>query len=121
MSSVSVTYFIGTSRWCKEVVEAYGLDEELAAQSLRLKRQSFPWSFVAICTILVLASFAGAANPSVRLQEAAAWFIPYRVMAVVGTVLVAVSFWKQSGYLEDNYQVIQQIVAKVKEIRDQHG
>ncbi|MEX0611406.1 MAG: hypothetical protein WD229_04735, partial [Pirellulales bacterium] len=26
VESVIVTYFIGTSRWCREVVETYGLD-----------------------------------------------------------------------------------------------
>lgn len=30
VNSVSVTYFIGTSRWCKEVVDTYELETELA-------------------------------------------------------------------------------------------
>jgi hypothetical protein len=29
VNSISVTYFIGTSRWCKEVADVYHLDPEL--------------------------------------------------------------------------------------------
>src|SRR3989304_423650 len=44
VESVIVTYFIGTSRWCQEVVETYQLPAELARQSNRLKRRTFPWA-----------------------------------------------------------------------------
>ena len=29
VNSMAVTYFIGTGRWCREVVETYGLDPEI--------------------------------------------------------------------------------------------
>ncbi|MBW8883863.1 MAG: hypothetical protein JF612_03605, partial [Planctomycetia bacterium] len=35
VNSITVTYFIGTSRWCKEVCEAYGLSAALAERSTR--------------------------------------------------------------------------------------
>ena len=42
VNSIVVTYFIGTSRWCKEVVDTYSLDRELVRRSARLKRRTFP-------------------------------------------------------------------------------
>src|SRR5688572_12328140 len=44
VESVVVTYFIGTSRWCKEVVETYRLDAVAVHASNRLKRRTFPWA-----------------------------------------------------------------------------
>ena len=44
VESVVVTYFIGTSRWCKEVVETYRLDASVIVASNRLKRRTFPWA-----------------------------------------------------------------------------
>ena len=41
VESVVVTYFIGTSRWCKEVTETYRLDPNRVRQSNRLKRRAF--------------------------------------------------------------------------------
>ncbi len=43
VNSIVVTYFIGTSRWCKEVVETYGLDAQFIRRSVALKRRTFPW------------------------------------------------------------------------------
>ncbi len=48
VDSIVITYFIGTSRWCKEVVETYQLDEGLISRSVGLKRKSFPWSLLSI-------------------------------------------------------------------------
>src|SRR5687767_4921414 len=44
VESVVATYFIGTSRWCKEVVETYKLDLAAVRSSTRLKRKTFPWT-----------------------------------------------------------------------------
>src|SRR5687767_3656973 len=44
VNSITITYFIGTSRWCKEVCETYRLPGELAERSTRLKRSTFPWA-----------------------------------------------------------------------------
>lgn len=121
VSSVTITYFIGTSRWAQEVVEAYELETELAIRSLRLKRCSFPWALLGICAALVLATFAGAANPAVRLLAAADWHVHYQVVAALGVVVIAFSFHRQARYLSANYQLIQDIVMEVKKIRVERG
>src|SRR5262245_19269356 len=50
VASVVVTYFIGTSRWCKEVCETYGIDSGLVDRSQRLKRSAFPWAVMSMFT-----------------------------------------------------------------------
>ena len=42
VNSIAVTYFIGTGRWCKEVVETYRLDSDLVRRSSAFKRGPFP-------------------------------------------------------------------------------
>src|SRR5262249_6363909 len=56
VDSIAVTYFIGTSRWCKEVTDAYGLDGGLANESARLKRRNFPWSLISILVVVGVGS-----------------------------------------------------------------
>jgi len=51
-----VTYFIGTSRWCKEVVETYQLDRAPVFEEHPLKRGSFPWRrWRMLCVVTVIA------------------------------------------------------------------
>ena len=63
VQSVGVTYFIGTGRWCKEVVETYELDEDWVKRSNRTKRASFPWAMLGMSTVLAIAAFGAAADP----------------------------------------------------------
>src|SRR5947209_6745236 len=44
VNSITVTYFIGTSRWCKEVAQTYELSPDLVRRSDKLKRTTFPWA-----------------------------------------------------------------------------
>ena len=44
INSLSVTYLIGTSRWVKEVCDAYELDDRFVRESTIVKRRTFPWS-----------------------------------------------------------------------------
>ena len=37
-NSITVTYFVGTGRWCKEVSEAYELDPQFVRRSAKIKR-----------------------------------------------------------------------------------
>ena len=62
VNGVVVTYFIGTSRWCREVVEAYSLRPELVQKSYQLKRRTFPLSLVNMLAIIGLAALGAAAD-----------------------------------------------------------
>src|SRR3954465_11561386 len=60
---IVITYFIGTSRWCKEVVDTYQLDRSNIAESNRLKRRTFPWALIGILTVVGIIALGGAADP----------------------------------------------------------
>ena len=64
VNSITVTYFIGTSRWCKEVCETYRLPPQLAQQSTRLKRSTFPWAVLGILSVIAVVALGAAADPS---------------------------------------------------------
>jgi hypothetical protein len=54
-NSIVVTYFIGTNRWCKEVVDAYSLGRGYVAESTALKRRAFPWALLGMLSVIGVA------------------------------------------------------------------
>ena len=118
INCISITYFIGTSRWCKEVVDAYAMDTKFASRVLQLKRRSFPWSFASILTMLVIASLAGASNIGVSLHSAAQFAMPYMVFSWLGTLLIAWSFIKQRQFIGQNFALIGEVVEQVELCRE---
>ena len=121
VGSITITYFIGTSRWCQEVVDAYALDPALAERSRQFKRYSFPWALGGIAVVVGVVATGGAANPSVRLDNAAPWITPCQFVSIMGSVLIGFAFWKQSCYLANNFQIIQEIVSEVRRVRAERG
>jgi len=116
--SISVTYFIGTSRWCGEVVDAYELDPGLAAQSRLLKRRSFPWAFLGILVTLGIASLGAAADPYSSTASPSTWVSAHWMLAMGGTILIAIAFLAQVTAVHANYQVINTILAHVQARRE---
>jgi hypothetical protein len=68
VNSIVVTYFIGTSRWGKEVVETYSLDAELVRRSTRLKRRTFPFALSSMLVVVGVIALGGAADPGGAVQ-----------------------------------------------------
>src|SRR5262245_36342464 len=75
VSSVTITYFIGTSRWCKEVCETYRLSPDLVARSTQLKRSTFPWALAGILSVIAVVGLGAAADPSGANHSRAASFV----------------------------------------------
>ncbi len=73
VESVVVTYFIGTSRWCREVVEVYKLNPTAVQTSYRLKRKTFPWAFLGMLTVVGVAALGAAADPATGRPNTLAW------------------------------------------------
>jgi hypothetical protein len=117
VNCISVTYFIGTSRWCREVVEAYGLEPALAHKSRSLKRRSFPFAFLGIMTMLGIISLGAASDPGASLASPAAWVTPHFLAAWIGTLVIAGAFYFQVVAIGENYGVINQILAEANLIR----
>jgi len=116
--SLSITYFIGTSRWCKEVCETFHLRPELAERSLRLKRGAFPWALAAIVTVIVVIALGAAADPSgANWPRSAHFVISHYLMSMTAIVIVMAAFWVQISHIAENYGVIEEVMAEVQRIR----
>jgi hypothetical protein len=119
VSSISITYFIGTSRWCKEVCETYQLSPELADHSTRLKRGTFPWALASIAAIIVVVGLGAAADPSgANWQNSSSLVVPHYLAAMACLLIVGVAYWIQGQRIAENYCVIEQILAAVQVVRE---
>ena len=121
VSSIAITYHIGTSRWCKEVVQAYSLDEALVRRSNRLKRNTWPWALVTMAAILSIIVLGGASWPVRPGTNTAMWVKPHMFTAMVGVYVIAVAFRRQALNILANHAVIQEIVGEVRRIRLERG
>ena len=118
VNSISVTYFIGTNRWCREVIDAFSLDQELAQRSQRLKRKAFPWSLIAISLILVIAGLGAASDPVTLNPDAADWVEYHWGLAMLGIVVVGGCLLAQVALIGKNYELIKEILAAAEEERE---
>lgn len=135
VSSISVTYFIGTSRWCREVVETYRLSPKFVQRSDALKRRTFPYALLGIVTVIVIVALGGLSDPSIPWRRAFEaekdWFnatfppvsmvnIHY-IASMIGLIVLAFAFWIQARRIAANYAVIDEILAQVQRIRGERG
>ena len=121
INSLSVTYLIGTSRWVKEVVEAYGLEQKFIDHSTKLKRATFPWSIISIFSIISIVAMGAAADPGTLRTTTANWVTPHLIAAMVGTSVIVVTIFVQAMNLHQNSQIIEEVVAEVKKERVARG
>jgi hypothetical protein len=118
VSSVAITYFIGTSRWCQEVCQTYGLDPALAQRAQAIKRRAFPWSLATILTVVGVVGLGAAADPSgANWQHSAALVLPHFLLAATSLVVVGAAFWVQLMRMHENHALIETILAEVRRIR----
>jgi MFS family permease len=118
---IVITYFIGTSRWCKEVVETYRLEPELLRRSVTLKRRNFPWALFSILVVIVVGALGAAADPASGRLGTEHWVNIHLIGAFAGVIFIAVSFYFQAQYIAAHHVVIEDIVAEVRRIRLARG
>jgi hypothetical protein len=121
VNSISVTYFIGTSRWCKEVVETYELNPELVTASRQLKRRSFPWALAGVLLVLSILALGAAADPGTLRRTTQRWVLPHFAVALGGSALIALSFLVQADLIRRNSQLVERILAEVRDVRRRRG
>jgi hypothetical protein len=118
VESIIVTYFIGTSRWCKEVVETYRFDPESVRSSNRLKRRTFPWALLGMLTVVGIIALGGAADPSTGRPNTAAWVNWHLAGSLAGIAVIAWTYVAAWNNVVAQNEIIQQLVAQVEKVRE---
>ncbi len=119
VNSITITYFVGTSRWCKEVCETYRLPAELVQRSTRLKRSTFPWAVTGVLAVILVVGLGAAADPSgANFSRSIHFVTPHYIAATLMLLVVAASYWVQINRIAANHAVIEEILAEVKRMRE---
>jgi hypothetical protein len=121
VESVIVTYFIGTSRWCREVVETYKLDPLAVRASNRLKRRTFPWALIGMLTVVGVIALGAAADPATGRPDTKSWADWHLVAALSGIVLIAWTYIVAWNNIVANHAIIEQLMSEVGRIRRDRG
>jgi hypothetical protein len=121
VESVVVTYFIGTSRWCREVVETYKLDPSAVRASNRLKRKTFPWALLGMLTVVAVIALGAAADPATGRANTQSWADWHFFGAGLGIALIAWTYVVAWTNILANHAIIEQLVAEVARIRHERG
>lgn len=119
--SIVVTYFIGTSRWVKEVSEAYGLGRDYILRANTLKRKTFPWAVMGMLAVVGVIALGAAADPATGLPHTADWVIPHLVGAIVGILFIGYTYFLEWNNIHANHLVIAEVLAEVHRIRAERG
>lgn len=121
VESIVVTYFIGTSRWCKEVTETYQLDPAAMNQSTRLKRRTFPLCLVGMLTVVGVGALGAASDPGTGRPNTESVAIFHLGAALAGIAIIAWTYFRSWLNIVENQTVIDKIVAAVSQIRTERG
>ena len=121
VESIAVTYFVGTSRWCKEVTETYRLLPGDLAESTRLKRRTFPWCVLGMLAVVGVSALGAASDPGTGRSDTASWTDIHFAAAFGGLCLIAWTYYRAWLNIADNQRVIERIVAQVRQIREERG
>lgn len=121
INSLSVTYLIGTSRWVKEVCDAYELDNKYVNESKKIKRSTFPWSIMGVLSILAIIAFGAASDPGTGMTTTASWVSTHLMVAMAGTAVIVIAIFVQASNLQVNADIINQVVDDVRREREARG
>ena len=113
INSLSVTYLIGTSRWVKEVCDAYELDPKFVNESTKIKRTTFPWSIGGVFSIIAIIAMGAAADPGTLRATTGNWVTPHLITALVGACIIVFAIFNQAVNLHRNSQIIEEVVQEV--------
>jgi hypothetical protein len=122
VNSMGVTYFIGTGRWCREVVETYRLDSGLVEQSKRLKRAAFPFAVAGMLAMVGIVALGGAADPGGGLAERSRGWVTWHLVGGIGlAALIAWCFQAQLQPIREQHQLIETVMEAVRRERAARG
>lgn len=121
VNSMGVTYFIGTGRWCREVVEAYGLDLGFVERSRRLKRSAFPYALLGMLGVVTIVALGGAADPASGRPGTQAWVTPHLLGGLGIGAAIACCFLGQLRPIREHGRLIDEVMDAVRRARAARG
>jgi hypothetical protein len=121
VNSMAVTYFIGTGRWCREVVETYGLDPAYIDRSRTLKRRAFPFALLATLAVVAIVALGGAADPASGRPGTQDWVTPHLVGALTLVAAIAWLFQLQLPNMRRQHELIEDVLGEVRAVRNARG
>ncbi|MBM4011934.1 MAG: hypothetical protein FJ286_11230 [Planctomycetes bacterium] len=121
VNSLTVTYFIGTGRWCREVVEAYGLDRDFIGRSTQLKRSAFPFALLGMLAVVVIVALGGAADPAAGRKGSQEWVTWHLVGGLGLAAAIAWCFQAQRPALRGQQDLIGELMDEVRTARRARG
>ena len=117
VQSIVVTYFIGTSRWCKEVSETYHLDPQFVLSSNQLKRRTFPWALMGMLVVVGVIALGAAADPATGRAHTEDWVMPHLLGALCGLAFILWAFVVEWQHIQANHAIILGVLDEVRRIR----
>lgn len=117
VNSMSVTYFIGTGRWCREVVETYALDASYVERSQQLKRSTFPFAILGIFGVVFIVALGGAADPATGRPGTQDWVTPHLIGSLLIVAGIAWCFQSQLPNIRRQHVLIEDIMSDVRTAR----
>lgn len=121
VESIIVTYFVGTSRWCKEVVETYQLDIKLAKHCTRLKHKTFPWALSGMLAVVGMSALGAASDPATGRHGTEWWTNIHLAGTLLGVCYLCWTYYLAWNNIQKNQGVISAIIAEVEKIRAERG
>lgn len=125
VNCITMTYFIGTGRWCKEVVEAYSLSADFVTRSTRYKRRAFPASLASMLGIVSLVALGGAADPGAYVPPlklaGLTWSQVHFGAALLGFAGLGWLLMSQAAYIRANHELVAEILGEVQRVRQERG
>ena len=121
VNSMSVTYFIGTARWCKEVVETYRLSDNFIWRSKAIKRKSFPFALFGMLSVVGIVALGGAADPAAGRRGSEAWVTPHLLGGIGLTGIIAACFQCQRAKITEQQFLIEDVLVEVRAMREARG
>ena len=121
VNSLTVTYFIGTGRWCREVVEVYGLDQAFVTRSAKLKRSAFPFAMAGMLAIVAIVALGGAADPAAGRKGSRDWVTWHLVGGLGRAGAIAACFQAQLPAIRGQHALIDDVMGEVRRVRLARG
>jgi hypothetical protein len=118
---LAITYFIGTGRWCREVVETYRFDPAPLAASNRLKRSTFPWAVMGMLAVVGVIALGAAADPATLRLNTKPWAYWHLIGACLGIVFIAWTYLVGWNNIIAHHAILEQLVDEVGRVRRERG